>query len=234
MNAASEVGDRAAKLTLVCFAMKEEAAPFRKYAAEGADLAILVTGIGRKNTEKVVREFLRQRQPHRIFTCGYAGGLDPALKSGDAVFFTEDNSLATALQAAGAKSAKFFCASKIAITVAEKAELRRSSGANAVEMESEVVHEICRQQKIPCATVRTISDTAEEDLPLDFNKLTKPDLNLDYGKLFLAIAKSPSKILALMRLGKKTRAAGEKLAEVLHRVRILECAARQHHSTTTR
>jgi adenosylhomocysteine nucleosidase len=218
MNAVSEAGGRAAKLTLVCFAMKEEAAPFRKYAVKGDDLAILVTGIGRKNSEKSLQEFLRQRQPQRVFTCGYAGGLDPALKLGDTLFFTEDSSLSQVLLAAGAKPAKFFCASHIATTIQEKAELRRTTGADVVEMESEVIHEICRQQKIPCATVRTISDTAEEDLPLDFNKLAKADLNLDFGKLFLAIAKSPFKIPALMQLQKKTRFAGERLAAVLRQV----------------
>jgi adenosylhomocysteine nucleosidase len=217
MNA-SEGGPPATRLTLVCFAMKEEAAPFRKIAAGRDDLAILVTGIGRKNTEKSVQEFLRERQPQRIFTCGYAGGLDPGLKTGDVVFFTDDDNLSQALRAAGAKPVKFYCASRIATTTQEKAELRRTSGADAVEMESEAIHAIGRNHKIPCATVRTISDTAGEDLPLDFNQLAKPDMNLDFGKLFLAIAKAPSKIPALMQLQKKTRFAGERLAEVLRRV----------------
>ena len=47
---------------LVCFALKEEAAPFRKIAAGKVAAAqaasILITGIGRKNAEKSVREFL--------------------------------------------------------------------------------------------------------------------------------------------------------------------------------
>ena len=73
----------------------------------------------------------------------------------------------------------------------------------------------CREHGIPCAIVRVISDTASEDLPLDFNALSKPDKNLDFGKLFLAIAKSPGKIGALMELQKKTKFAAENLARVL-------------------
>ncbi|MEP6662895.1 MAG: hypothetical protein ABJC04_04430, partial [Verrucomicrobiota bacterium] len=86
---------------------------------------------------------------------------------------------------------------------------------DAVEMESAAIHAICVERKIPCATLRVISDTANEDLPLDFNTLSKPDKNLDYGKLFLAIAKSPGKIGALLQLQRKTKFAAEKLAEVL-------------------
>jgi len=55
-------------------------------------------------------------------------------------------------------------------------------------------------------------------LPLDFNALSKPDKNLDYGKLFLAIAKSPGKIGALMELQKKTKFAAEQLADVLEKI----------------
>ena len=63
--------------------------------------------------------------------------------------------------------------------------------------------------------MRVISDTAGEDLPLDFNALFNADLSLNCGKLALAIAKSPEKIGALMELQKKTWLAAERLAEVL-------------------
>jgi hypothetical protein len=42
---------------IISFALKEEAAPFQKVAAAQA-ASILLTGIGRQNAEKSVREFL--------------------------------------------------------------------------------------------------------------------------------------------------------------------------------
>jgi adenosylhomocysteine nucleosidase len=255
---------------LICFALKEEAAPFRKIAAgkaatAQAGISILLTGIGRQNAEKSVREFLAGNSggasvpasrlqnastgqarlartlapPDLVLTCGFAGGLNPDLKLGEVVFETSfPNSsrgneaqtgigeklepahigcyeLEEKLLAAGAKPAKIFYADRIATTVAEKKKLRAETGADAVEMESAAIHAVCREHGIPCATVRVISDTASEDLPLDFNTLAKPDKSLDFGKLFLTIAKSPGKIGALMELQKKTSFAAKRLANVL-------------------
>ena len=217
-----EVRDEGCGLkTLVCFALKVEAAPFRKIAAGRPGVSVLITGIGRQNAETSVRDFLAASSTERVFTCGFAGGLNPDLKSGDVVVELTDprdelgESLRKKLIAAGAKPAKFICANRIATTVAEKKKLRGETGADAVEMESDAIHAVCREHGILCATVRVISDTANEDLPLDFNVLAKPDHSLDYAKLFLTIAKSPGKIGALMRLQKQTRFAAEQLAEVL-------------------
>jgi adenosylhomocysteine nucleosidase len=221
---------------LICFALKEEAAPFQKMVAGKSGISVLITGIGRKNAEKSVREFLAANSPKLVLTCGFAGGLNPDLKLGEVVFeiFPSRNrgnetqikkNLETPyvvsyekLLAAGAKPAKCFCTDRIATTGAEKKKLREETGANVVEMESEAIHAVCRERGIPCTTVRVISDTASEDLPLDFNALAKPDMSLNYGKLFWAVAKSPGKIGALLRLQKRCWFAAKQLAGVLAKV----------------
>ena len=233
--------------TVVCFALKEEAAPFHKIAARHPGVITILVGIGRANAEKSVRNFLAgsertvavgQEQlmaagharlagtlapPSLVLTCGFAGGLKPDFKIGDVIFESgerraESGNLEASLLAAGAKPAKIFCTDRIATTVAEKKVLREQTGADAVEMESAAIHAVCAEKNLACVTVRVISDTAHEDLPLDFNALAKPDKNLDFGKLALAIAKSPGKIPALMALGKKTKFAAERLADVLGKV----------------
>jgi adenosylhomocysteine nucleosidase len=251
--------------TLVCFALKEEAAPFRTGLRRGHQVSIILTGIGRANAERAIREFLGSalasgaavdasstarandgasfatregaRAPQLVLTCGFAGGLNPNLKLGEVIFEipnrrdefhesqtktgvrdSQSSSLRSELVSAGAKPAKFFCADRIAVAAAEKKKLREQTGADAVEMESAAIHAVCAERGISCATVRVISDTANEDLPLDFNALAKPDKNLDYGKLFAAIAKSPGKIGALIALQKKTKFAAEQLATVLEKI----------------
>jgi adenosylhomocysteine nucleosidase len=206
------------KPVLVCFALKEEAAPFRSLASARADVSILITGIGRKNAETAVGQVLAIDKPTFVLTCGLAGGLSPELKIGDLLFAADQPALRKKLTSAGAKSAKFLCAPRVAVRATEKAELRRSTNADAVEMESEAIQALCLERGIPCATVRAISDVAHENLPLDFNQLAKPDLSLDYGKLALAVAKSPGKIPALLRLRKNAKLAAERLADLLAKV----------------
>jgi adenosylhomocysteine nucleosidase len=212
--------------------MKEEARPFLRIVAEKSGVSILIVGIGRLNAEKSIREFPagsggaagqtspsgKPRLPALVLTCGFAGGLNPDLKLGDVLFETTDEDLRVRLLSAKVKPAVFFCADRIATTVAEKQTLRAQTGADVVEMESAAIHAVCREHGIPCATVRVISDTAGEDLLLDFNALAKPDKNLDPRKLFFAIARSPGKIGALMALQKKTSFAARRLAAVLARV----------------
>jgi len=206
--------------TLICFALKEEAAPFHKIAARHPGIVTLIVGIGRANAEQSVRSFLTSGSPALVLTCGFAGGLNPDLKLGEVVFDVQSpkSKVQSQLTAAGAKPVKFFCADRIATTVAEKQALRAQTGADAVEMESAAIHAVCAERGIPCVTVRVISDTADEALPLDFNALAKPDKSIDAGKLALAIAKAPWKIGALLALQKKTKFAAERLAAVLEKI----------------
>src|SRR5262252_6158246 len=151
---------------LVCFALKEEAAAFRKIAAGKSGVIIHIVGMGRRNAEKSIRDFIAAGSPRLdvVLTCGFAGGLKTDLKVGDVLFeipkqnaeVSEYNTksgggiagsdLELNLVAAGARPAKFFCADRVAVTVAEKNKLRAETGADAVEMESAAIHGVCRER----------------------------------------------------------------------------------------
>lgn len=212
----------------VCFALAEEAGAFQKVC--GNKVPVFLTGIGRENAERAAREFLGSHTPSLLMTCGFAGGLISELKIGDVVFEIpavlahgqQGNDVfagvRSKLTAAGAREAKFFCADRIATTAGDKKRLREETGAEVAEMESGAVQAVCANQGIPCVTVRVISDTANEDLPLDFNQFLKEDKSMDMGKLMMAVAKAPWKMGALMELQKNTKLAAQRLAEVLVKV----------------
>ena len=203
----------------MCFAVKEEAEAFQPWAREREHLKVILVGMGTRNAERAIRAALTKERPRLVLTCGFAGGLRSDLARGTVVFSANpETGLEPALLAAGAKPARFHCAERVVATAEEKRALRDSTGADAVEMESQTIRAVCREQKIPGATVRVILDTAQEDLPLDFNQLMTPRQKISYGKLALALARSPGKVAALLRVQKQAQAAAGKLAEVLVRI----------------
>ena len=204
---------------LLTFALKEEASPFQHHAGSRKDVAVVVTGMGQKNAEQSLSHALALHRPGLVLTCGFAGGLNPRLEFAEVVYSADDDfPWLSRLPEAGARPVCFHCSRRIVATGREKAALWHATGADAVEMESGVIRAICHEHNIPSATVRVISDAANENLPFDFNRLMDANQNLSYGKLALASLKSPGKISALLKLQKQTRLAAEKLAEVLVRV----------------
>ena len=193
---------------LVCFAVPQEAAPFRKLVRNRPEVRVLITGMGRRNAERPVRAAIDQLRPSRVFSCGFAGALDPALRIGDVV-------CAKDTPVPNAKAVTFTCTERVAITAAEKSALRKQTGADAVEMESAVIESVCRELGVPCVVLRAISDLAGEDLPLDFNALMTPDQRLSSLKLAFAILCAPQRIPGLMRLGRNSAVAARRLAEQL-------------------
>jgi len=212
-----EASARGNSEALICFAVAEEAKPFRRLlgAALGAD--VLVTGIGEKNSIAALSAWFNAHPepPPFVFTCGFAGGLNRELKRGTVLFQSDTPRLAAALNGAGARQGSFTTSERIITTALEKRALHESSRADAVEMESGAIVRECRKRALPVAIVRVILDTADEDLPLDFNQFMTPDLKMNYTKLALSTLTRPQKILELVKFGKRAAEAGEALAHTL-------------------
>src|SRR5436309_12089694 len=109
---------RSPPLTLVCFAVKQEAKYFRRIAGSQPGVETLLTGIGQRNAERAIRAALavedprlpaaplpmpsppapppynwrRESWPGLVLSCGFAGGLRPELATGTVVFATDGES----------------------------------------------------------------------------------------------------------------------------------------------
>lgn len=202
--------------TLVCFAVKEEARPFKFLAANRPEIRVLITGMGARNAEQSVKTALATEKPGMVISCGFAGGLRPDLATGMVVFGGAlDPALEKKLLRAGAQRVLFHFAERVATTSKEKRNLRELTGADAVEMESKAICDLCAERNIPSAIVRVVLDTVEDDLPLDFNALLNEEQRIDGLKLAGVLLKSPGKIRALLRLRKQSDSAAKRLAAVL-------------------
>jgi nucleoside phosphorylase len=175
-----------------------------------------LTGMGRRNAVENFRYAIEQLKPRRVLTCGFAGGLNPKHRAGTVLFDADfDTGVTAALEEAGARPGKFYCATRVAVTAIEKQQLWRETGADAVEMESAVIRELCRQRQIPSATARVISDAADEDLVLDFNALMTADYRISYVKLARVLLGSPRNIPRLMAFQRQVADSAKQLAHVL-------------------
>lgn len=183
---------------LICFAVKEEAKSIGQPQQTDA-WQTLITGMGKRNAAESARKAIAAIRPRLVITSGFAGGLNPSLKWSSIVFDEDaEAGLTPKLLERHAIPARFHCADRVAVTVAEKQELWKNTGADAVEMESSAIREICRERQIPSATIRVISDAADADLPLDFNALMTRDYRMNYPKLAWTLIRQPAKIRQLM------------------------------------
>lgn len=196
---------------LFCFAVEEEARSFRPKTKS----PILVTGIGRANALRSLVNTLDNTTPSVVFTCGFAGGLNPKLPTGTVL---HSSSVEFGLTEAGSREGVFYCGDRVLVTPAEKNRCHDQTGADAVEMESGAIHEFCEKSGIPCATVRVISDAANEALPLDFNNLMNENMTLRNSTLAVAILRRPWRIPALIRFSRQVKSAADNLTSVLTRV----------------
>src|SRR6185312_3608605 len=79
----------------------------------------------------------------------------------------------------------------------DKQQVRRLAGAIALDMESAAIGKVAHAHGVPFAVIRTVSDTADEDLPLDFNAFLKP---WGWARGIAALLLSPSSLIGLNRL----------------------------------
>ena len=104
----------------------------------------------------------------------------------------------------------------VIVTADEKRRLRERTGATVVEMEFAAVQKIAREWGVPCRAVRVVSDTAGEDLPLDFNRYRDGEGRFQIGRIALAGLLRPFTALpGLMRLDRQSQVAAESLGAFL-------------------
>lgn len=153
-----------------------------------------------------------------IISFGVAGGLDPALRSGDIVIATEVVTSATRFLAltppqdnlatlqVGRRprivTAALAGSEDVVLGQAGKAELRARTGAVAVDMESHIAAAYAEDNNLPFAAVRVISDPASRALPRLAMDALKPDGQVDVWKVMRGIALNPLAIPALVSAGR--------------------------------
>jgi adenosylhomocysteine nucleosidase len=217
---------------------------------EGVIVMVALTGVGRGHARDTAAEFFGWSggEFDVCITSGLAGALKSDYAVGDVlvaggVKASHDlraasewsaTELVSAAAAKGARSVPWFVtSSRAANTVDEKRSL--SAGADAVEMESFEVMSAARAAGSAAVAIRAVSDAAEENLPLDMNRVFGADGRVSLPRVLGQVALHPGAIPGLIRLGGNSRKAAASLARFLDSyVKDLSTNRKQIETKTTR
>ena len=229
---------------LVTFAVEAEFAPWRELRGfekmtkgqaqffrariGGGEVNVLLTGVGGKNAWLQATKVICDGEVHLCISSGLAGALRAEYHLGDVLAAREVHSVGSKRVVAadarlvrlaeehGARAVdSFYSADHVIGLAAEKRELGRL--ADAVEMESgEVLYEAAAFGAKGIA-IRGISDAADQDLPLDFNRVITSTGEVSIPRVLVEMARHPLSAAALVRFATQSRAAAEKLAAFLDR-----------------
>ena len=229
---------------LVTFAVDAEFAPWRQLrrfekqkerAAEyfaarigGADVNVLLTGVGGKAACLETTKIVWDGNVRVCISSGLAGALRGDYRLGDILAAKEvravgskrvvasDAELLLVAEEHGARTVgSFYSAERVIGSAAEKRELGRV--ADAVEMESGDVLYDASAFAAKVIAIRGISDIVDEDLPMDFNRVMTPSGQVSISKVLGEVVRHPTSVPALIRFGKHGRMAAKELCAFLDR-----------------
>jgi adenosylhomocysteine nucleosidase len=226
---------------LLTFAVEPEFAAFRKlrefetsdigqrmlYSAQigRAAVDVILTGMGPANATRAVNAALSTSAPYTIcISSGFCGALKADYSVGDILVAQAvvpvsrkksiecSSGLVTQAWADGAMMVnRFFSSDKVIASAEEKAWL--APFADAVDMESFSVLEAV--QELPGVAIRVVSDRFDQDMPVDFSTTVDDKGKVRMGGVLRQVATHPSQIPALIRLGRGSKTAAQRLANFL-------------------
>ena len=182
---------------------------------------VLHTGVGEKVCRQRVANFLRGQQFDLLISTGFAGALNEELQVGDLLlaknFSTvELNNRRKSFSSLPIHEADLLTVRALIDSSDERDEIARTSGAAAVDMETEFIARACADYGIPLLSLRVISDTLDEPFPAPPNVLFDIEQQrtrfLTLARFFLA---HPNRLPRLVQFARRIAKARKTLAYAL-------------------
>jgi hypothetical protein len=106
----------------------------------------------------------------------------------------------------------------VVTTAAAKRELAEATGASLVDMETYAVAKAAQAARLPCVSIRVISDDASQDLPKEIAALVQPQSGMRrLGAALGAIGRRPRAALDMWELWEHAVVDGRTLAGAISR-----------------
>ena len=208
----------------------QHAAAFRTVSGtfHGVDFLVVQTGAGQKTAREIAQVVCRVHSPRMVISAGFVGALTKGLKKEDLLFPSEflckGQPILTLqsrlklgiLPEKSQLGGRLLTVDQIAADPQTKRELGVKFQAQAVEMESYAVAQTAREMDLPFLSVRVISDTVDETLPRDVQKLAEQKTTASrVGAALGMILGRPSSVKELWGLYQTSVSASARLADAL-------------------
>jgi nucleoside phosphorylase len=207
-------------MVAVTFALPAESRDFRRMLQNREEeVAILHTGVGERACRERLGSFLDSHKFQHLISCGFAGGIDPALLVGDLLFaenFCDPRLLAGARALIDGHVGKLVTADAIIESAADRQQFAQQNGAAAVDMETEFIARECAVRQLPMLSLRAISDTAAAPFPAPPSVLFDLERQkTDPWPIAIYLLRHPTGVVRLMRFARQVANARAKLAIAL-------------------
>jgi adenosylhomocysteine nucleosidase len=191
-------------------------------------VSVYLTGIGRVLPREAIeiREAFFTSKLSLAISSGLSGALKEGLKPGDLIAPQKARTLRNdanadsdpmfrerAIQQGALPVETLITVNRIVPTAEEKARL--AFFGEAVDMESAMIMSSFVAAGVPVLTIRAISDSADEDLPIDFDRCLTSQGAIRPMSLVNAIVRRPGALPNLVRFGRQSNQAAQRLAGFL-------------------
>ena len=185
------------------------------------DAVLVANGIGGSAASRAARKLLDLHPVRAVVSTGFAGALRQDLRAGDT--FIAHSVVSAGVEhpcriplgsPRGSRTGVLLSLDRIIVSAREKLELGRQ-GADAVDMEAAAVAAVAAEREVPFYCVRSISDSAEGDLPVDFNRVLRSDGSLSLARLFRLVVGSAGAWAGLLRSRRDALSAARSLGRCL-------------------
>jgi adenosylhomocysteine nucleosidase len=188
------------------------------------EIEVFHTGVGEKICRERVAKVLQSQQFELLISSGFAGALDDQLEVGDLLVAENFSTIDPDNRRLSFSELRIRTGNLLTVPVLidssdERRRIARTSGAAAVDMETEFVARACAAHGIPLLSLRVITDTPQKPFPAPpkilFDIECQRTHALKFATFFLA---NPHRAPRLVQFARRISQAREILANALVRL----------------